>query len=148
MSTRDTAGLTRSVPDIRGRMALVADGSQHTGELFARSLRHAGVGVLVAHSSPAALDHLAICRFDLVILDLELPIGRAFRVLESLQADARHAETRVIVVASACDPADRWLAMLSGATTFLTKPVRSPQLLATVAALLPYRPPMGIAVGV
>jgi CheY-like chemotaxis protein len=143
MSTR---ACTTKYPDIRGRMALVADASPHTAELFARSLRHVGVGVLVAHTCPRTLDHLKICRFDLVIVDLELPLGGGLRALETLHADPRHARARSIMVASTCDPADRWMAILAGASTVLLKPVRAAHLLETAVALLPCRSSIGMAV--
>jgi CheY-like chemotaxis protein len=140
----------RPPPDLRGRVALVADSSPHTAELFARGLRCAGVGVLVADSCTTAIEHLRICRFDLVVLDLELPVGRAHRVLRHMRADPRHAETRAIVVAAACDRSDRsdrWLATLEGADALLTKPVCCPTLWGAAAALLPYRPKLGLVIG-
>jgi two-component system, OmpR family, response regulator VanR len=132
--------------NLRGRVALVAEGSAHTGELFARSLRREGVGVLVATTCSRALELLRVHPFDLVVVDRDLPGGGGDQLLRRLAADRRHTDTRTILVGTHWDAPDRWMAMLSGATTVLTKPVRSAVLVETARAVLPYRSAFGLAI--
>jgi two-component system, chemotaxis family, chemotaxis protein CheY len=135
------------ISPLRGRLALVAEASVHTAELYARSLRSEGVGVLVAHSCASAFELLNARCFDLLVVDRDLPFGGAQRLLAHLRADRRHAQSRSIVCATEWTMSDRWMALLCGASVVLRKPVRSTALLESARALLPYRPHMGIAIG-
>lgn len=65
---------------------LVAEDEPLVAQLIARVLEGAGDDVQVVASCAAAIDSLAAERFDLALLDLHLPDGDGFRVVESLEA--------------------------------------------------------------
>jgi DNA-binding response OmpR family regulator len=73
---------------------------------------------------------------DLMILDLGLPAGDGFSVLERLKVNERLSSIPVIVL-SARDRVGNWdRAIKAGAKTFLQKPVANEKLLAVIRLVL------------
>jgi two-component system KDP operon response regulator KdpE len=73
---------------------------------------------------------------DLMILDLGLPAGDGFSVLERLKVNERLSSIPVIVL-SARDRVGNWdRALKAGAKTFLQKPVANDKLLAVIRLVL------------
>jgi DNA-binding response OmpR family regulator len=75
-------------------------------------------------------------RPNLIILDLGLPAGDGFVVLERLQENAALSCIPVIVLTAREPQAAREKSMRSGATAFLQKPADSTELLSTIRAVL------------
>jgi DNA-binding response OmpR family regulator len=78
---------------------------------------------------------------DLIILDLGLPAGDGYVVLDRLQRDDR-LSTIPVVVLTARDPQSSELrAVRAGAAAFFQKPADNVELLAVIRATLPRVPP-------
>jgi DNA-binding response OmpR family regulator len=73
---------------------------------------------------------------DLVILDLGLPAGDGFSVLERLKANEKLSSIPVIVLSGRDRVGNRDRAIKAGATTFLQKPITNEQLLAAIRLIL------------
>jgi CheY-like chemotaxis protein len=73
---------------------------------------------------------------DLIILDLSLPAGDGFAVLERLKANESFALIPVIVVSGRDRFANRERAIKAGARTFLQKPVDNEHLLSVIRQVL------------
>ena len=58
--------------------------------------------------------------FDLILLDLQMPIMDGFQVLAELKTDAKYPQVPVIVLTA--QPAHKLQALLSGAKDFIAKP--------------------------
>jgi DNA-binding response OmpR family regulator len=79
--------------------------------------------VLFAQDAISATAALVTERPDLVVLDLGLPGGDGFVVMERLQRNDRLANTPVIVLTGRELAGNRDRALQSGATAFFQKPV-------------------------
>jgi two-component system KDP operon response regulator KdpE len=75
-------------------------------------------------------------RPDLIILDLGLPAGDGFKVLERLKANANLAVIPVIVVSARDVYANRERSLRAGAKEFVQKPWNDNELLALIGRLL------------
>jgi DNA-binding response OmpR family regulator len=73
---------------------------------------------------------------DLIILDLGLPAGDGFLVMERLKAVPSLASIPVIVVSARDLRLNQKLALQAGAKTFLQKPVNNAELLAVIRLTL------------
>ena len=79
--------------------------------------------VSVAASGVAALEQIGRERFDLILLDLEMPAMDGFEVLRRLRDQPSTATTPVIVVTGREDVSAVDRAFLAGATSFVVKPI-------------------------
>lgn len=75
-------------------------------------------------------------RPDLIILDIGLPAGDGFIVLERLQENAALSAIPVIVLTARDPEATREKIMRSGATAFFQKPADNTELLSTIRSVL------------
>jgi DNA-binding response OmpR family regulator len=73
---------------------------------------------------------------DLMILDLGLPAGDGFSVLERLKANEKLSSIPVIVLSGRDRVGNRDRAIKAGARTFLQKPMANETLLAVIRAVL------------
>ena len=73
---------------------------------------------------------------DLIILDLGLPAGDGFLVMERLKASTHLAAIPIIVVSGRDPSANRQRALRAGAKAFLQKPVDNDELLAVIRQCL------------
>src|ERR1700682_4317560 len=73
---------------------------------------------------------------DLIILDLGLPAGDGFSVMERLKANDNLALIPVIVISARDRGADMERALKAGAKAFLQKPVDNAKLLAVIRKVL------------
>jgi CheY-like chemotaxis protein len=111
---------------------LVVDDNQEIRKGLSLRLRANGYDVLFAADAFSATASVVKQSPDLVILDLGLPCGDGFVVMERLQKNERLANIPVIVMTGreAADTRDR--AMESGAVAFFQKPVDDSKLMLAI----------------
>src|ERR1700677_702862 len=117
-------------------------------EVLARSigtgLRREGMAVDVVGDGNDALRHLAVTRYDVVILDRDLPGVHGDDVCRTLVAGS--SDSRVLMLTAASTVKDRVDGLGLGADDYLPKPFDFSELVARVRALgrraTPAAPPM------
>jgi CheY-like chemotaxis protein len=119
-----------------GARLLVVDDNKVNRLLLTRSLEQQGHSVDSAENGRVALEKLRRERFDLVLLDMEMPEMNGFQVLEQLVADLQLRDLPVLVTSSleGIDNVARCIEL--GAEDFLTKPVNPVLLKARIGASL------------
>ncbi len=102
---------------------LVVDDNEMNRDLFTRRLERQGYRVTVAINGLQALELMDQTDFDLVLLDIMLPIMNGYQVLEHLKADESLSRIPVII-ATSIDEADSKAKCIGlGAEDYLTKPI-------------------------
>ncbi len=115
---------------------LVVDDDKDIQRLLALRLGEAGYETVFASDGVSAISSARRQHPDLIVLDLGLPAGDGFTVLERLHAMPALSMIPV-VVASARDPLlFRERALASGARSFVEKPFKVEKLIAAVNAAL------------
>ncbi len=116
---------------VRQKILIIEDDADTRRGLELR-LRHSGYDVVSAADAVTAITVARRTVPDLVILDLGLPGGDGFTVIEQLRALNSTAPIPIIVL-SARDPGvHRERALKAGAAAFLQKPVDNAELLAAI----------------
>ena len=82
---------------MHNRLAFVVEDDASVAEAYAEVLRQSGFEVEVLRSGKTAQERLAEAVPSVVVLDLNLPVVSGDTLLAGIRADARLAETRVIV---------------------------------------------------
>ena len=109
------------MPVAPGRV-LVAEDEEHLGMLLAQFLRARGLDVTLVRDGSAALDALAADRFDVAVVDVQMPGVDGFAVLAAAGRQARPAE---VIIASGNATRETALAALrGGAYGTVAKPYR------------------------
>jgi type IV pilus assembly protein PilB len=114
---------------------LLADDDPQMRRLIRSVLQREGFEIVEAADGLDALDAVERGRFDLVILDLDMPRLDGFGVLEELRAQMRTASLPVIVLTAQHGESEE-KALDLGAQDYLTKPVQTRSLTARVRAVL------------
>ena len=121
---------------LRASRLLVADDNKVNRLLLCRSLELMGHEVASADNGRSALEKLRSERFDLLLLDLEMPEMDGFDVLEQRAADRALHEVPVIVTSSLEGAAQVARCIELGADDYLHKPVNPVLLKARVDSSL------------
>src|SRR5918994_1135099 len=99
----------------------------------ARGLRHEGMAVDVSHDGADALAKLDVNRYDVVVLDRDLPGVHGDQVCRTLAGQA--APTRILMLTASGTVDDRVDGLTLGADDYLGKPFAFSELVARLRAL-------------
>jgi len=112
---------------------LIVEDDVEICQIEADYLKQAGFKVHTAQDGQQALDIFAAHQFDLVVLDLNLPILDGISVCRSLRRDS---SIPIIMVTAKTSEIDELLGLEVGADDYLKKPFSPKVLVARVKALL------------
>jgi DNA-binding response OmpR family regulator len=126
-----------------GVRVLVVEDQKLLADRIAEGLRDQGMAVDVAYDGAQAMEITAFTRYDVVVLDRDLPLVHGDAVCASLVA--RPASARVLMLTAATAVSDRVAGLNLGADDYLAKPFAFAELAARVQALArrsPSTPPV------
>jgi DNA-binding response OmpR family regulator len=112
---------------------LVVEDFEVLARSIATGLRRDGMAVDVVLDGRDALAHLAVARYDVVVLDRDLPGVHGDEVCRRLASD--RAESRILMLTAAGTVAERVDGLGLGADDYLPKPFDFAELVARVRAL-------------
>ncbi len=118
------------------RRILVVDDQQEVLDVTTTVLGSEGYDVETALSGDQALDRLSDERFDMVLLDINMPGTDGWEVLRVIRADELLAGLPVVMFSVKGELYDKVHGMQEGAVDYITKPVIVDDLLARVRRVL------------
>ena len=128
-----------SEPAARPGTILVVDDNDDNRDVLSRRLQQKGFVVAVAESGPDALASIARDRYDLVLLDVEMPGMSGLEVLTTIRAGHSPAQLPVIMVTARSQGTDIVEALTRGANDYVTKPIDFPVALARIRTHLAHK---------
>jgi len=120
------------MPEVFMRILVVED-ERALCETIVRSLRRLAYSVDPCYDGDTAIDLLGSERYDLVLLDLNLPGADGMTVLRTLRQTDR--ETRVLILSARSEVADKVEGLDAGANDYLAKPFHLEELEARIRSL-------------
>jgi DNA-binding response OmpR family regulator len=121
---------------------LIAEDEERLAETIARGLRREGIAVDVATDGGDALVKARVVRYDVVVLDRDLPTVHGDEICRRLRDERPETGILMLTASAALDDLVQGLSL--GADDYLVKPFRFPELVARIRALsrraVPSRP--------
>lgn len=128
--------MVTAAKEIRKNKILVVDDVAVNVQLLTTYLTSVGYNVIAARDGQEALEKVAACNPDLVLLDVMMPKFNGFEVCERIKADETTRIVPVIMVTALNEIEDKIKATEAGADDFVSKPFNKLELLTRVKSLL------------
>jgi DNA-binding response OmpR family regulator len=129
---------------LTGMRVLIAEDERRLADAIARGLRREGMAVDVAPDGSEALTKARIVRYDVLVLDRDLPGIHGDTVCKTVRVE--RPETGILMLTAAAGLGDLVEGLSLGADDYLPKPFRFAELVARIHALArragPSRPPV------
>ena len=116
-----------------GVRILIVEDEQPLADAVARGLRREGMAVDVAYDGDSGHEKAAITRYDVVVLDRDLPGMSGDQLCAEITSSG--AVTRVLMLTASSTVSDRVAGLSLGADDYLSKPFAFPELVARIRAL-------------
>ena len=121
--------------DAHAARILVVDDQASNVRLLELALRRGNYTNVSSTSDPREVKALHMeGRFDLIMLDLQMPMMNGFEVMKEIRALDDSADVAILVMSA--DPAQMVASLEGGANSFLSKPVVLSEVLARVGTML------------
>lgn len=133
MESSRTAETTVAIPPTQARSLLLVDDDTDLCGLMRDFFTEQGMQVATAHDGRTGLAKALTGQFDLVVLDVMLPVLDGFAVLREIR---NQSNVPVIMLTARVERADRVAGLEGGADDYLPKPFDPDELLARVRAVL------------
>jgi signal transduction histidine kinase/DNA-binding response OmpR family regulator len=140
-----------AAPPARSLRVLVAEDNEVNVRLAVALLGKLGHTATVVGEGQAAVDALARERFDLVLMDLQMPVLGGMDAARAVRAAERAAANRprvpIVALTAHAMKGDREDCLAAGMDDYVTKPVRLTDLAAAIARQVPGVPASAMASG-
>jgi PAS domain S-box-containing protein len=132
-SSTNTSVLSTETEALNGIRILVVEDDNFNQKIIHQVLKRLGVSFIVlTNNGLEALNALEQDDFDVVLMDLHMPIMNGYEATIEIRKLARHAELPVIALSASITDVDRQRCLAVGMTDFLGKPISSNELLSNL----------------
>ncbi|MDQ3879237.1 MAG: response regulator [Actinomycetota bacterium] len=115
---------------------LVVDDNPDIRQIVAICLEDAGHQVLMASDGGRALEMMMSDHFEVVVLDIMMPVTDGYRVLQDMKTAGLREHTKVLFLTARNSEADWAQGFRLGADAYVTKPFDNDELVEAVEDLL------------
>ncbi|GEM_PF-1423854 len=120
---------------LMGRMILVAEDNLVNQQVLRLLLAPTGAAIVFANDGEEALAHLSEADFDAALMDVQMPKLDGLAATRQLRAGGgRNAQIPVIALTANATSEDRQACRAAGMTGFVSKPIRSAELIEALEA--------------
>ena len=134
----------RATDGLRGKRVLLVDDHPFNRRVAQLFLAPEGYQITEAENGQAALDRLAEQTFDIVLLDMHMPVLDGIQTLKRIRASAEPwRDVPVIALTADAMSGDRERYLAEGMDGYVPKPVEQRELLAEIARLIARAAPAG-----
>ena len=118
---------------LKGIRVLVAEDDAFNQKIIKQVLKRLGVSIIVlANNGSEALSALEQDDYDVVLMDLHMPIMNGYEASTEIRKNPRYAQLPVIALSASVTEEDRQRSLAAGMNDFISKPINVNDLLATL----------------
>jgi signal transduction histidine kinase/DNA-binding response OmpR family regulator len=128
-----------AAPSLRNASVLLVEDGETNRKLVSLVLRRAGARVVVAENGQVALDAVASQTFDLILMDMQMPVLDGYEATRTLRR--RGVTTPIVALTAHSMKGDEERCREAGCSGYVTKPIDSDRLLKNLVDLLEAREP-------
>ena len=132
---------------LAGRSILLVEDNPINQEVVHDLLELVGARVSIASDGEQAIRRLAEQRFDLVLMDVHMPVMDGFAAAAAIRKDPRHATLAIVALTANALGGDRERCLAAGMDDYIAKPIDPDQMFPTLLRHLPPAKPSQAAGG-
>ena len=122
---------------LEGARILLVEDNEMNAEFAVELLTDAGARISVARNGQEALDSLALGRFDVVLMDCQMPVMDGYTATRVLRQQKSLQDLPIIAMTAEAMTGDREAALAAGMNDHISKPVVIDEIFAKLARWLP-----------
>ena len=126
--TRDNTDLSEELATIKGARILLVEDNELNQEVAVGLLGEAGLEVELADNGQIALEKLEAQNYDLVLMDMQMPVMDGIAATEKLRAQPRFARLPIVAMTANAMPQDRERCAQAGMNDHVAKPIEPSEL--------------------
>jgi len=133
-SAEQRAQIAPAIESIRPRLILVAEDNVVNQRVALRTLQKMGHEVVVASNGREAVDAARQRSFDLILMDVQMPVMDGFEATAALR-DQEKLRVPIVAMTAHAMAGDRELCLSAGMDDYLSKPIDADALTAIIEKL-------------
>jgi CheY-like chemotaxis protein len=127
-----------------GRHVLLVEDIEVNRDLVGELLGDLGISVTMAVNGREGVEQALAGRFDLVLMDIQMPIMDGLAATRSIRADRRFSTMPIIAMTAHAMTGDRNQSLDAGMNDHLTKPINPDRLTEALLRWMPVRPAQSV----
>lgn len=132
IENRKTYEKKEIIQKIGGTRILLAEDHPINQQVACEVLRNMGMEVTVANDGQAAVDRLQQGKFDLVLMDIQMPIMDGYSATRLIRSNLHFKDVPIIAMTAHALTGDREQCLAAGMDDYVSKPIDPEQLYATL----------------
>jgi len=118
--------------DVRGALVLLAEDNEINQQVAEEILQQAGFVVRIANNGKEALEMVKAGNFDVVLMDIQMPVMGGFEATREIRRDERFKDLPIIAMTAHAMAGDREKSIEAGMNDHVTKPIDPVQLISAL----------------
>ncbi len=123
-------------PDLAGLRVLLVEDAVMNQQVATEILESAGIFVDLAENGQEAVEALSQSRYDLVLMDVQMPVMGGFEATRLIRANPAHKDLPIIAMTAHAMRGAREECLAAGMNDYITKPIDTTQLFGVMATWL------------
>ncbi|RFP18726.1 MULTISPECIES: response regulator [unclassified Duganella] len=112
-----------SLPAIQGARVLLVEDNEVNQQVASEMLAGAGLQVDIANHGAECLSMLAQGQYELVLMDMQMPVMNGLQATEAIRAGGRHPDLPIVAMTANVLAEDRERCRQAGMNDFVSKPI-------------------------